>query len=88
MNVCNGGTPITVFREPPKSRLAPDRRADHTADREWLDHCRSREFAERAAAKRATCSRAREVHQELAQAYARMISRATAKRASSTSAGG
>jgi hypothetical protein len=79
MNVCNEGSPIRVFREPPESRLAPDQRADHTADREWLDHIRSREFAERAAAKQATCSRAREVHQELAQAYARMISRTTAK---------
>jgi hypothetical protein len=70
--VCNDGSSIVVFREPAESGLASDLEAGAAADRAWLDHCRSRELAERAAAKRATCSRAREVHQELAQAYARM----------------
>jgi len=42
-------------------------------DAEWIDYCRSREFAERAAAKHATCTRSRKVHQQLAQAYSRMI---------------
>ena len=79
MNVCNEGGPIMVFKARPESRLEADHKAGHPDDREWLNHCRSREFAERAAAKQATCSRAREVHQELAQAYARMITRANAK---------
>jgi hypothetical protein len=71
MNVCNEGGPIVVFKDPPESRLAPQ--TNTLTDREWIDHCRSREFAERAAAKHARCSRAREAHQELAQAYARKI---------------
>ena len=79
MNVCNQGSSIVVFREPPESRLATDLKTDATVDRERLDHCRSRELAERAAAKRATCSRAREVHQELAQAYARKVANKDAK---------
>ena len=79
MNVCNEGGPITVFKEPRESRLAVDDKTAPPTDREWLDHCRSREFAERAAAKHASCSRAREVHQELAQAYARMVNGATDK---------
>ena len=79
MNVCNEGGPIMVFKAPPESRLALEEKGGPTANREWLDHCRSRELAERAAAKHATCSHARQVHQELAQAYARMINRATAK---------
>jgi len=72
MNVCNKGSSIVVFTEPPRARLTSDSKAGSGACREWPEHCRLREFAERAAAKRATCSRAREVHQELAQAYARM----------------
>jgi hypothetical protein len=78
MNVCNDGSSIVVFTDPPESGLASDLEA-RAADRAWLDHCRSRELAERAAAKRATCSRAREVHQELAQAYARMAQNNDAK---------
>jgi hypothetical protein len=43
-----------------------------------VDDIRRREFAERAAAKHATSRRARAAHQELAQAYARMIDKAAA----------
>jgi len=73
MNVCNENSSIMIFRELPQSRPGSDLKARAAADREWLDHCRSRELAERTAAKRATCRRAREIHQELAQAYARMV---------------
>ena len=72
MNVCNEGGPIVVFRESPESRLAPDEQP--RAPR--VDDIRRRELAERAAAKHATSSRARAAHQELAQAYARMIKKA------------
>ena len=51
------------------------------ADDEWLDHCKAREVAERAAAKNATSIRAHAIHQELAQAYARIIQRAGGSRA-------
>jgi hypothetical protein len=76
MNVEHDGGGFIIF---PNSRPDEETGAARSADGEWLDHCRSREFAERAAAKHATCTRAREVHQQLAQAYARMINRATAK---------
>ena len=72
MNVSNDSSSIMVFNDPPESRVGSALREGSVADPEWLDHCRSRELAERAAAKHATCSRARQVHQELAQAYARM----------------
>jgi hypothetical protein len=36
----------------------------------WIDQCRARELAERAAAKRASSIADRRMHQELAQAYA------------------
>ena len=39
-----------------------------------LDYFRRREFAERAAAKRAASSSARRAHQEMAQCYAAMLS--------------
>ena len=73
MNVCNEGGPIVVFREPPESRMAPDDNRNAS-----IDQIRAREFTERAAAKHATSSRARAAHQELAQAYARMINKAVA----------
>lgn len=76
MNVEHEGGGFIIFRN---DRPEEGMDAARSADREWLDHCRSREFAECAAAKHAKCSRAREVHQQLAQAYARMINRATAK---------
>ena len=37
------------------------------------DYYRARERAERAAAKEAACPEARRAHQELAQAYARLV---------------
>jgi hypothetical protein len=76
MNVEHDGGGFIIF---PNSRPEEETGAAPSGDREWLDHCRSREFAERAAAKHATNSRAREVHQELAQAYARLTNGATAK---------
>ena len=79
MNVCNDGSSILVFKEPPDSNLASGIGAGGAEDPRRLDHWRSREFAERAAAKRATCSRAREIHQELAQFYARLVERKGAK---------
>jgi len=78
MNVEHDGGGFIIFRDDPYRPDHADRAA--SADREWLDHIRSREFAERAAAKHANCSRARAAHQELAQAYARMFNKAvTAK---------
>jgi hypothetical protein len=74
MNVEHDEAGFIIFRDDP---YGPDEaKGSASEDREWLNHIRSREFAERAAAKHATCSRARHVHQELAQAYARMIRRA------------
>lgn len=67
MNVSNDYSSIMVFRD--RLEAAAASRLTEGPD---ADHWRSREFAERAAPKRATCTRAREVHQELAQAYARM----------------
>ena len=72
MNVERDGGGLIVFRD---SWPEEGTSAARPADREWLDHIRAREFAERAAAKHATCPRAREVHQQLAQAYSRMIRR-------------
>ena len=72
MNVCNDGSSIMVFNDPLESGPGARLRKSSGEDPAWLDHCRSREFRERAAAKHATCSRAREVHQEMAQAYAQM----------------
>jgi hypothetical protein len=76
MNVEHDGGGFIIFRS---GRPEEETGAARSADDEWLDHIRARELAERAAAKHATCSRAREIHQQLAQAYARMINRATAK---------
>jgi hypothetical protein len=39
----------------------------------WIDQCRARELAERAAAKRASSIDERRMHQELAQAYASLV---------------
>jgi hypothetical protein len=44
----------------------------------------TRERAERQAAKGATCTRARRIHQELAQAYARLVAQGEAHRVSPT----
>ncbi|MES2120225.1 MAG: hypothetical protein V4513_06560 [Pseudomonadota bacterium] len=65
--------PVVVFRdsgadEPPCPPPA--------IDQQWIDHWRNRERVERGAAKRASSERARRVHQELAQAYLRIVERA------------
>ena len=52
-------------------RAAAARDAEAPAPPVRGDYCRVREQAERTAAKRATSTAARRVHQELAQAYAR-----------------
>ena len=44
----------------------------------------TRERAERQAAKGATCTQARRIHQELAQAYARLVAQGEAHRVSPT----
>jgi len=76
MNVCNEGGPIVAFRESPESRRASEIKRNRPTDATSIDHIRAREFAERAAAKRAACAAARRVHQELALAYSRIIRRA------------
>lgn len=61
---------MLVFRGSVRERGiagGPDDRSEEVS----ADYCRKRERAERAAAKRATSLRARSVHQELAQHYAR-----------------
>lgn len=64
---------MVVFRD-----IGPDEPPQRFGgDAEWLEHIRLRERAERSAAKKATSEQARGVHQELAQAYVRMIARAT-----------
>ena len=67
MNVSNEPCPIVIFRAPWAAR-AEDQTAPQISD----VYCRARERAERAAAKRAGSVKARRVHQELAQAYARL----------------
>ena len=76
MNVFNGGGPIIAFRDSwsRRNEIEPD--GARPEDTEWIDYCRARELAERAAAKKASSCQARRVHQELAQAYTRMIRRA------------
>jgi len=76
MTMVEGPTGFVIFRDcrgavedsEPEPAILPD---DLSAD-----FCRARELAERAAAKRATSARARSVHQELAQHYARCAVRA------------
>jgi hypothetical protein len=67
LNVSNESSSLIIFRAPwtarPEAEDAPAVSADY---------CRAREMAERAAAKRASSVKARRVHQELAQAYARL----------------
>ncbi len=72
MNVEHDDAGFVIFR----NRWAEEETgAGPRTDRQWLDHIRARELAERAAAKRAACPRARHVHQQLAQAYSRIIRR-------------
>jgi hypothetical protein len=71
MNVCNKGGPLIIFRDEWATKNNPGAQAHRpAADAAWIDYCRARERAERAAAKHASSIRARRVHQELAQAYA------------------
>jgi hypothetical protein len=72
VNVCHEGGSIVVFSPSASSENEPRSESGKPADAEWLDHCRARELAERAAAKRAASTEARRVHQELAQAYSQM----------------
>jgi len=65
LNVEHGKSSFTVFREPSIAR-------DEPAQPISRDHCRARERAERAAAKCASSIEARRIHQEMAQAYARL----------------
>ena len=76
MNISHEGSCIFTFRDSWRSRNKPQSEILDPVDAEWLDHCRARELAERAAAKKATSTEARGIHQELAQAYARMVQRA------------
>jgi hypothetical protein len=69
MNVCNDGGSIVTFND---TRGLNEDVLDAGPDEKWQEYCRSREMAERAAAKRASSATARRVHQELAQAYARV----------------
>lgn len=71
MNVCHDGGPIIAFRNAwDDSR---EEASDARSGERWLDYCRTREAAERAAAKKASSINAQRVHQELALAYARII---------------
>lgn len=64
MNVSHDPSSLIIFRAAARDAEAP-------ASPVCGDYCRVREQAERTAAKRATSTAARRVHQELAQAYAR-----------------
>ena len=72
MNIEKDSGAVFVFRD-----MGPDEPPSAIAgDESWIDHLRFREQAERSAAKNATCPQARRVHQELAQAYLRVVERA------------
>jgi hypothetical protein len=80
MTMVEGPTGFVIFREPWSAGGDPEPEpAIHSSDVS-ADYCRARELAERAAAKRATSARARSVHQELAQHYARRALRAAPRR--------
>jgi hypothetical protein len=73
MNVCNEGGSFILFHD----QLADPVAADRTAvDPKWGDYYRARERMELAAAEQAHSTAARRVHQELAQAYARLAKKA------------
>jgi hypothetical protein len=76
VNISNEGGSIVAFRDPWPTRNEAESEPQKIDDPEWLDYCRARELAERGAAKNARSAEARGVHQQLAQAYARMIQRA------------
>ncbi len=72
VNICHDGGSIVAFSEAWAFKNRPSEGPEPN-DPEWLEYCRLREFAERMAAKRATSMHARWVHQELAQAYSRIV---------------
>ena len=76
MNISNEGGSIVPFTSPWPSRNEPEAHAN-PQDPDWLDYCRAREFAERAAAKDACSMEARRAHQEMAQAYADAVRKST-----------
>jgi hypothetical protein len=76
VNICHDGGSLLTFTDSWASRNEPQANSLEPADTEWLDYCRARELAERAAAKRASSIEARRIHQELAEAYARRARRA------------
>lgn len=75
MNISHEGGSIISFASPWRSRnegeLERGRRGPG-----WLDYCRAREFAERAA-KGASSMEARRAHQEMAQAFADFIEKSS-----------
>lgn len=72
MNIEKDSGPVLVF-----CGMGPDEPPPPiSGDESWIDHLRVREQAERGAAKNATSPQARRVHQELAQAYSRIVERA------------
>jgi len=73
VNICNEGGSIVTFQDSWPTKNEPEAEPQKTDD---VDYCRARELAERGAAKNARSAEARGVHQQLAQAYARMIQRA------------
>ena len=76
MNVSHDGGPIIAFTSEWCARNEPQESPRSGADGEWVAYCRSRQLAEREAAEHASSTRAREVHEDLARAYGRMIDRA------------
>jgi len=73
MNVDPGSGPIVVYRDFPSERPAHAGSTELSDDK---DYFRAREQAERAAAKAAVSTRARRIHQQLAQVYAQLARQA------------
>ena len=72
MNIDKDTGRLVVFRD-----IGPDEPPPPLAGNEaWIDHWRSREMAERRAAKKAQSDEARRAHQELAQAYVERLEQA------------
>jgi hypothetical protein len=76
VNVSHDGGPIIAFTSDWCARNESQDPSQGEADGEWVDYCRSRQRAECEAAEHASSMRARQVHEELARAYGRMIERA------------
>jgi len=74
VTMVEGPVSFVIFRDQPGSEDV-EREAATPARDHSIEFFRARELAERAAAKRATSLRARWVHQELAQHYARRAAR-------------